>query len=57
MRERRNVRTATGHHVEIMAALEERDIAAACAALRSNLEHGFEPIADWLRERPAAGRR
>jgi len=34
-----------------MAALRRRDLKAACAALRRNLQTGYEPIAQWLRAR------
>ncbi|HYD14558.1 MAG TPA: GntR family transcriptional regulator [Allosphingosinicella sp.] len=51
MRERRNVAVATGGHEAVMAALRDGDLAAACAALKANLQHGFAPIAAWLAER------
>jgi DNA-binding GntR family transcriptional regulator len=51
MRERRNVAVAAGKHREVLTALDRRDLGGACAALRVNLESGFEPIAAWLRER------
>lgn len=54
MRDRHNVEVSTGAHERIMDALEHKDIEAACAALRENLESGAKPIADWLREREAA---
>jgi DNA-binding GntR family transcriptional regulator len=55
MRERENVLAAGGAHRAIMAALERRDLDAACAALKTNLQTGFEPIASWLRTREARG--
>jgi DNA-binding GntR family transcriptional regulator len=55
MRERENVLVAGGAHRAILAALRRRDLDAACAALRSNLQTGFEPIASWLRTREARG--
>jgi len=51
MRERPAVVGAANAHRDIMAALRNRDLDGACAALRANLEEGFEPIADWLRTR------
>ena len=51
MRERRNVAAAAADHRDILAALQRRDLNAACAALRRNLETGSEPIAAWLRAR------
>ena len=51
MREGRNVDLATANHDEIMRALAEGDLAAGCAALRTNLQTGFAPIAAWLAER------
>lgn len=51
MRERGNVGAARDRHAQILAALRERDLEGACAALRRNLESGFEPIAEWLRAR------
>lgn len=55
MRERENVRSAGDAHAAILAALERGDLEAACAALKSNLQTGFEPIAAWLRAREAPG--
>jgi DNA-binding GntR family transcriptional regulator len=53
MRERENVVAATADHKAIMTALRKRDLEAACAALRTNLQAGYEDIASWLREREA----
>lgn len=53
MREREKVAVATANHKAIMAALRRRDLGAACAALRTNLQTGYEPIASWLRDREA----
>lgn len=53
MRERENVATATADHKAIMSALRKRDLEAACAALRKNLQAGYEVIASWLRDREA----
>jgi len=55
MRERENVLVAGDTHEAIMAALDRRDLEAACAALKTNLQTGFEPIAAWLRAREARG--
>ena len=52
MRERKNVVTAATNHHAILAALRRRDLAGACAELRTNLEVGREPIIAWLRSRP-----
>lgn len=51
MRERENVSGAGAGHKAVMAALRRRDLEAACAALRTNLQKGYEPIASWLRSR------
>lgn len=51
MRERENVATANTGHKTILAALRRRDLDGACAALRENLQDGYEPIAAWLRGR------
>jgi len=53
MRESRNVAVAIANHRQIMAALRKRDLRAACAALRNNLQTGREPILEWLRSRAA----
>jgi DNA-binding GntR family transcriptional regulator len=51
MRERKNVLTAITNHRSILAALKRRDLDAACAALRVNLESGKAPIVAWLESR------
>ncbi len=51
MREHKNVLVASTNHKAIMAALRRRDLDAACDALRTNLQTGYEPIASWLRAR------
>lgn len=56
MRERRNVAAAADTHRDIIAALRRADLEGACAALRENLNTGFEPIAQWLRERDDQGK-
>lgn len=55
MREGKNVLTAKVNHKTIMAALRRRDLEAACAALRANLQTGYEPIASWLKSRESQG--
>lgn len=55
MRERRNVAVAAANHDDIIEALAARDLTAGCEALRSNLQHGFAPIAAWLEEREVRG--
>jgi DNA-binding GntR family transcriptional regulator len=56
MRERKNVSVAGGTHKSIVAALRRRNIEAACAALRTNLQMGYEPIAAWLNARESKGK-
>lgn len=51
MRESLNVMRATDEHARILKALRRRDLEGACAALKQNMQSGFEPIAAWLRER------
>lgn len=51
MRERENVSVSCATHKSIMAALRRRDLEGACAALRKNLQSGYEPIASWLKAR------
>jgi DNA-binding GntR family transcriptional regulator len=53
MRETRQVYRATEEHETIARALDGGDLASACAALKCNLESGFEPIAAWLQTRQA----
>jgi DNA-binding GntR family transcriptional regulator len=53
MRDSKKVVTATADHKAIMTALRRRDLEAACAALRRNLQSGYEVIASWLRGREA----
>jgi DNA-binding GntR family transcriptional regulator len=54
MREGANVAVAAETHAGILAALRNGDLDTACARLRRNLQAGFAPIADWLRERKSA---
>lgn len=51
MRERGNVEGAARQHREILAALRRGRLAAACVALRRNLERGVEPVVAWLESR------
>jgi DNA-binding GntR family transcriptional regulator len=54
MRETHQVSRATEDHEAIARALDGGDLPGACAALKRNLENGFEPIAAWLQTRHAA---
>ena len=56
MREKKNVGTATSNHKAILTALRRRDLDAACAALRINLQTGREPILAWLASRKESKR-
>jgi DNA-binding GntR family transcriptional regulator len=51
MRGRANVSVATDNHRAILAALRRGDLEGAVAALRHNLQTGYEPIRSWLEER------
>jgi DNA-binding GntR family transcriptional regulator len=51
MRERENVNIAFDEHEQIIKALRAEDLEAACQVLRQNMQSGFEPIAEWLKER------
>jgi DNA-binding GntR family transcriptional regulator len=51
MRESLNVMRATDEHRRIIKALRRGDLESACAALKDNMQSGFEPIAAWLKER------
>lgn len=53
MREKKNVAVATANHKAIMSALKKRDLDAACAALKLNMQTGREPIVKWLKAREA----
>jgi DNA-binding GntR family transcriptional regulator len=57
MQDRKNVEVATDDHGRILAALKSGDLKAACAALTRNMTSGREPVAAWLRERIALGRK
>jgi DNA-binding GntR family transcriptional regulator len=53
MRETSNVRRATEDHARILVALRRRDLPAACAALKRNMQSGRAPIVSWLKAREA----
>lgn len=55
MRGRSHVAGAAMDHRFILEALRRCDLDGACAALRRNLETGFEPITAWLRDRESKG--
>lgn len=54
MRDGVNVEVAHANHKSILAALRRRDLDAACNALKRNLQTGFEPIMNWLKNREVA---
>ena len=56
MRETESVHRANAEHAQIMIALRERDLEAACAALKRNMQSGKAPIVAWLKAREAARR-
>ena len=51
MREAKNVTVAAADHSEILHALRKDDLAAACAALKRNMQSGKAPILEWLHAR------
>ncbi len=51
MREQPQVAAAVEEHRRILRALEEGDLARACAALRDNMTRGAEPMRAWLKGR------
>ena len=53
MRETSSIRRATEDHARILAALRRRDLPAACAALKRNMQWGRAPIVAWLKAREA----
>jgi DNA-binding GntR family transcriptional regulator len=55
LREQPNRLRASDDHDRILAALRAGDLEAACAALRTNMQSGREPILDWLRSRTRGG--
>jgi len=46
-----HVQTAVDEHLEILTALENRDLEAACRSLDKNLRSGIAPILSWLDQR------
>jgi len=56
MRAMSNARRATEDHDRILAALRKRDLAAACAALRRNMQTGRAPMVSWLKARESKAR-
>jgi DNA-binding GntR family transcriptional regulator len=55
MRETPNRRVSGEDHERIMAALRAGDLDAGCAALKQNMQTGFEPVLAWLNARAKAG--
>jgi DNA-binding GntR family transcriptional regulator len=55
LRERPNQARATEDHARILAALTAGDLPGACAALKTNMQSGREPVLSWLRSRTQAG--
>ena len=53
MRETEHVAAAAIDHADILGALREGDLAAACSALKHNMQSGRAPILNWLRGRDA----
>ncbi|MEO6580577.1 MAG: GntR family transcriptional regulator [Sphingomicrobium sp.] len=51
VRDRGRVAIAHDNHRDILSALRSRDLDAAVAALRTNLQSGQEPIRAWLTSR------
>ena len=56
MRDGVNAGVAGAAHKAILGALRRRDLDAACAALRRNLQTGYEPMLTWLRAREASNK-
>jgi DNA-binding GntR family transcriptional regulator len=55
LRERPNRLRATDDHDQILLALRGGDLDWACAALKTNMQSGREPIIAWLSSRAQAG--
>ena len=55
MRETPNRRVASEDHERIMAALRAGDLPGACAALKHNMQTGFDPVVAWLTAGAEAG--
>jgi DNA-binding GntR family transcriptional regulator len=54
MRETNNVARAFEEHNAILKALRERNLKAACIALKRNMQSGNDPILAWLKQRADA---
>lgn len=54
LRETREVHRATREHEAVHKALAAKDLGAACAALKRNLESGRAPVVAWLTGREAS---
>lgn len=54
-RETDNVWNAGGEHQQILSALRDGDLDAACAGLKRNMQSGAEPIVAWLTQRTHTG--
>ena len=54
MREQKNVSIATDEHDAIATSLRAGNLDEAMNGLRLNMQSGFPPIVDWLRQREAA---
>ncbi|MFL5296729.1 MAG: GntR family transcriptional regulator [Phenylobacterium sp.] len=54
LREQPNLDRASRDHEQILAALRARDLPAACAALKQNMQSGKAPILAWLQARAKA---
>jgi DNA-binding GntR family transcriptional regulator len=55
LREQPNRLRASGDHDQILQALRAGDLDAACAALKTNMQSGREPIIAWLTARAQSG--
>ena len=51
LREVKHVAVATAEHERIIARLRADDLPGACAALKTNMQSGLEPILTWLKQR------
>ena len=56
-RETRSILRAAKDHEAILRPLRERNLKAACAALKQNMQSGREPILIWLKSRKPTGGR
>jgi DNA-binding GntR family transcriptional regulator len=53
LRERPNLSRSSADHDSILSALSARDLPAACAGLKANMESAQEPMIAWLTARQA----